>query len=224
MISFIVAYKNLIANRPENSEGFLEMMDEYIDNSVECIVSDYGSNDGIKDILTSYDIKYIYTEPNPGQWLNIPKCYNHATIVAKNPIIAPLGMDFRFEEDLIYNCINFFDRLGQCIIRPTCLHLDKHGNADHETFSPYLILKETLLKSRGWDERMHGWGKEEDDLIWRIYKYMKLFIFNIKGIRYIHKWHPPTFRNRYNVDNSQNYIYAKENDKTKGASVKNSYW
>jgi len=226
MISFIVAARDLFITRKKITEDFLEMMNSILmrNRGAECIYSDYGSIDGCKEIIESYPhIRYLYTAPNDGQWLNISKCYNNAVANTQKFIVCPLGPDFRFNDSFMANTVTYFMSLGNIILRPQCYYLDENGRVKRMTNSPYCLLRNTIIASKGWDERMHGWGKEEDDLISRIYKYQQLHEVRIRGFGYTHLYHDNTWAEEWDKTTT-NADIANENFKNNGANLINSYW
>ena len=228
MISFIVVYKDLLVNRPKITTDFFLMMNSILDRNrgCECIICDYGSEDNIQTFLNgqSKGFRYIYVEPNEDQWINISKCLNAGIFHARKPIVAPIGPDLRFENILIDNVITLFRILGNFVLRVQCFKLNEENKLHKITYSPYFFLKEDVLKSRGFDERMYGWGKEEDDLIERIFKYQNLMEAKIRGIIYTHVWHPETLREKYDTTDNMNSKIMYENIKNNAKNAVNSYW
>jgi len=228
MISFIVVYKDLLVNRPKIIRDFFKMMNIILDKNrgCECIICDYGSEDDIQTFLNeqSKGFRYLYVEPNEGQWINISKCLNAGMFHARKPIVAPIGPDLRFDGALIGNVITLFSILGSFVLRIQCYKLNEENKIDKLTYSPYFFLKSDVLKSRGFDERMYGWGKEEDDLIERIFKYQHLMVIRVRGIVYTHVWHPETLREEYDAPNNMNARIAYENVDNAAKNAVNSYW
>ena len=75
----------------------------------------------------------------------------------------------------------------------------------------------------GWDERIWGWGKEDDDIKQRINKFFHLKILTTDSFSFKHIEHPKTLQQKYDKKNN-NSKYMTENLKTFGKSVVNSYW
>jgi len=226
MISFIVAAKDLFINRKKTTEEFLEMMNSILtrNNGCECVYSDYGSIDECKEILKSYPkISYLYTKPNEGQWLNISKCLNNATVYSQKFIICPVGPDLRFENTVITNIITYFLALGNIILRPQCYYLDEKRNIKNVTNSPFVLLRNTILVCKGWDERMFGWGKEDDDIVSRIYKYQRLHVVRISGFGFTHVYHDNTWAEEWDKSD-KNLKIANENYQNNAQNLINSYW
>ena len=209
------------------TEEFFELMSSLLTiyQGCECIISDYGSIDGIKEVVTeSYPrLNYLYTQPNEEHWLNIPKCLNNAVSKTEKSIIAPIGSDFRFTEEVIERIISFFTSLGSIILRPTCHYMDENHEVSLITYSPYALLRTTVLMSGGWDERMYAWGKEEDDLLSRIIKYQNLYEVKVRGFGYVHLYHDNSFAEAWHKD-PHNTLIAQENYQNNGKNLVNSYW
>ena len=86
MISIILPYYNSLKQMRERTIQYFDMMKDFINynHNIQLIVSDYGSDDGIKDfIVDNYKMfDYVYTEPNEGQFFNISKCNNNVLIAS----------------------------------------------------------------------------------------------------------------------------------------------
>ena len=228
MISFIVVYKDLLTNRPKITTNFFKMMTAILDRNrgCECIICDYGSEDNIQTFLNEQinGFRYVYVEPNEDQWINIPKGLNAGIFNARMPIVAPIGPDLRFSDDVIRSSIDLFRILGSFILRIECFKFDKDDKFEKHTYSPYLLLKSDVLRSRGFDERMFGWGKEEDDLIERMFRYQALMEMKVRGIAYKHVWHPETLREKYDTTGNMNQQFLYENVENNAKNAVNSYW
>lgn len=225
----MVGYKNLLAVRKQSTEDFFEMMDEHLrmNRSCECLIMDYNSDDGIKEYLESYRSVHIPVVPYLHQYLNLPKCYNKAITLAKNNIIGSIGCDFRFTQHLIDGVIDLYKVLGEITLRVLMIKLNKQAKPTETSFSPYFLWKENIIASGGYDERMSGWGKEEDDIIERIFKYQKILEIHVRNLQYFHVWHNDDFRNQYDHEEilkNPNAQIMVENINTNGKNLINSYW
>ena len=231
MISFIVPYRDCLLkhDRAGNTIQFLDMMQEHLTNNygLECILCDYGSKDGIKQLIQDkYDtITYLYVRPNKGEYLNTSKCFNKAITVCLNNIIAPMGIDFRLDQTTIEQIIDFFRLLGMIIIRPHMIHMDREDEIDFVDNIPYILRKKNIYDSGGWDERFYDWGKEDDDIIQRIMKYQKLIQISIRGFGYTHMFHERSFSvtQEKKVPLEKSNIML-DNYNTNGKNLVNSFW
>lgn len=227
MISFIMVYRDLLINRPKITNEFFQMMNGILDRnrSCECIVCDYGSKENVRDYLNAFrGVRYVYVEPNKDQWINIPKGLNAGIHAARKSIIAPISTDLRFDDHLIRSVIDFYRIIGSIILRVQCFKLNEENEVHNVTYSPYFFLKSDVIESRGFDERMFGWGKEEDDLIERMFRYQKILEIKIRGMGYIHLWHPEKLREEFDTPNNPNAQLMMENISNNGLNVVNSYW
>jgi len=231
MITFLIGYRDLLINRPQYTKEFFKMMDILIDDNpnLQCIVCDYGSQDGIREYLEDHHhkSKYISVEPNPNQWINLSKCFNAGIMHAKNKIITAFGIDFRFNQNLIDGVVKLFDIIGEMILRVLIAFLNKDGSIKSFGYTPYFLPRENIIMANGWDEKMFGWGKEEDDLIERIYRFQGLLEIRVRNFNVIHLWHDNSFSSQYdNKDLSKNHnaLIMLQNIKDRGTNIKNSYW
>jgi len=225
MISYLVPYRDGLIHRRNTTFEFLEYTDRFLDSNIECIICDYNGQDKIEDILTSYKTKYLHIEPNKDDFLNSSKCLNKGTINAKNKLIAPLGIDFRINRRTLDKTIELFSKLGEVIIRPQIFMLDKDGKTGQILNTPYVLNKINILRAHGWDERITEWGKEEDDLIHRIFKYQKILHLSVKGMGYFHIYHDRSWAEECDEKLGDiNLFIAEENGKDNGTNLINSYW
>lgn len=224
----MVPYKNCLLNeRKEFVLPFLTRMQELmeVNNMCTTVVCDNGSEDNIKELVSQYNrIDYLYVESNEGQFLNISKCYNKATYLTNNPLIAPIGIDFFFNIDTIKYTINFFRSLGRIILRPDLLYYDKEGKIIDTQNVPYVIHRDDIINVGGWDERMYNWGKEEDDLILRLRAQMNMIQVSVKGFGYGHMYHDRKFSEKEEVDQGHNWEIMKDNMRHGAKNLVNSYW
>jgi len=231
MISFIVPYRDCLIqqDRAGNTIQFLDMMQKHLKTNygLECIICDYGSKDGIKELLEDkYNaITYLYVKPNEGQYLNQCKCFNKAITVCLNNIIAPLGIDFRLQQPCIEQIIDMFRLLGMIVLRPHMIHKTEDDEVDFIDNVPYILRKKNIYDSGGWDERFHTWGKEDGDIIQRIMKYQNLIQVSLRGIGYIHIYH----QRGYSKEEEAVDVFGKsdimlDNYENDGKNLVNSFW
>lgn len=189
------------------------------------IICNYGSEDHIEEVIKEYPhITLLSVKPNEGQFINICKCFNKAVGFTTNPIIAPLGIDCFFEQHVIESTINMFRSLGAVILRLEVLYVDAEGKVYNRANPAYALLRPTILDIGGWDERMYNWGKDEDDLIWRIRKKMGLIQVSVKGFGYLHRWHERGFSKKEEVLQGHNFEIFQDNIANDAKNLVNSYW
>ena len=230
MINFIVPYKNALITRKENTIGFLEMMENCLEEYPEnkCFICDYGSTDGILELIDSYSkIEYVYTKPNPDDFLNMSKCFNNVVYNYCHPdsLVAPLGIDFRMEPITIKYINNFFEKLGIIILRLQLNCFDKEGYLTSlvPNYTPYVLHRQSIIIAHGWDERIFEWGKEDDDILTRIVNRQKIVHISVLGVGYDHVWHD---RSWAESGDKSNYAYkiCYDNDMNDGKNMVNTYW
>ena len=228
MITYIVPYKNCLINeRKDLVRPFLKNMQDLMEINGMCttVICDYGSEDNIKELVDQHDrIHYLYVEPNEGEFLNTSKCFNKATIMTSNPLLAPLGIDLFFGTEVIKHTINFFRALGKIVLRPDLVSYDQEGNITHRSNVPYVLNRDNIISVGGWDERMYNWGKEDDDIILRIRLQLDMIEVLVRGFGYGHAWHERDFSKKEEVSQGHNYKIMLDNKEHDGKNVKNSYW
>ena len=209
-------------------EPYLEMMDRHMENySIQSIFLDYGSTDETREIAKRHKSEYIYIEPNEGESCNIPKCFNKGILHARHNIIAPINIDFRFDGDLIEGIVKYFLKDDDIILRIKISKPNKTGEIFSVTYAPYVLNKKHIFAFGGWDERIWGWGKEDDDIIERIKKFGKIpqRLANMIEFKYTHIWHESDWwaefdQNRPNKNNK----FVDDNLKNHSKFLKNTTW
>jgi predicted glycosyltransferase involved in capsule biosynthesis len=86
----------------------------------------------------------------------------------------------------------------------------------------HVYNKDIIMKLRGYDERIHGWGKEEDDMIERAKRSYRVKLLPGEKCIY-HLNHSKAFSDKYNVD-MHNFNVLFDNIIYKGKNAVNSYW
>ena len=228
MITYIIPYRNCLLNKRKDTVlPFLNMMQELMELNGMCttVICDNGSEDNIREVVAQYNrIRYLYVEPNEGQFLNTSKCLNKATLLTNNPLIAPLGIDFFFGIETIKYTIDFFRALGRIILRPELLYYNEKGEIENKANVPYVIHREDIMGIGGWDERMFNWGKEDDDLILRLKSQKGMIEVLVKGFGYSHIWHDRSFSEKEEMEQGHNWEIMKDNMRTGGKNLLNSFW
>ena len=70
---------------------------------------------------------------------------------------------------------------------------------------------------------MFGWGKEEDDLISRIYRYQQIHVVKVHGFGFTHMYHDNSWAEDWDKS-ERNLKIAHENYQDNGKKLINSYW
>lgn len=228
MITYMIPYKNcLMNNRKIFVYPFLTRMQELMEMNGMCtaVICDNGSDDNIKEAVSQFDrIHYLYVEPNEGEFINQCKCFNKATFMTTNQLLAPLGIDFFFGIETIKYTIDFFRALGKIILRPDLLYYDEKGDISDRQNVPYVLHRDEVIAIGGWDERMYNWGKEDDDIILRMRTQRDIIEVMVRGFGYGHLYHERTFSEKEEVEQGHNWEILKDNIRNNGKNVKNSYW
>jgi len=230
MITFLTIYKNASQLREETTINYLEHVNNHVSmaQSLEFIICDYGSTDDIKTLLEDYpNITYLYIEPNKGEFLNMAKCLNGGCFVAKNSIIAPFGIDMRVNPMSIDRICKTFFSLGDIVLRPTMIKWGKNNQPEHMTYTPYLMRRHIIMELGGWDERMVGWGREDDDIMERALKYEDNYEVKLRGVGfgYGHVWHKTDYADiNDKQEENPNAVFARQNAEDNGKNMVNSYW
>jgi len=226
MITFIASVKDMLIVREKATIGYLEMMDRFIDQfkSIQSIVADYGSKDGFADVIKNYKSEYVFVPPNPDQEINVSKCYNACMPVARCNLIAPVNPDFRWGKELIEGVVLAFLRYDRVILNIKGERVNDKGQPiGQHTFSPHVLTSQDIINCGGWDERIWGWGKEDDDIKQRISFFFRIPSLTTESFSFKHIEHPKTLQEKYDKKNN-NGDHMTENLKTYGKSVVNSYW
>lgn len=230
MITIILPYYNSLKQHPDRTKKYFDMINNYlgINNDLQFIVSDYGSNDDIKMFIKRYPrFRYIYTEPNEGEFFNISKCCNNALKIAKNNIIFTNGIDWRYNYNFLQYVMEMYRKLGEMTLEVPITVLRESGDFEKFIHTP-IFLRRFLIYAGGWDERIFNWGQEDHDLIQSIFHFQ-----NIPIHRYIHPmynifhlWHENILYNTGGGKerNKDNQAILKDNIVNKRENVINSYW
>lgn len=229
MISFITSYKDCLKIRKKITIDFFKMMEDeilpYIPNS-ELIVGLYDNSDNIQERIKNEKIIFLEVEPNEDQPFNISKALNACILECNNAIVAPVAIDFRFKKELFSLVINFFVNIPEIVLRPQLAYREEDGEIDKINNVPFIVRKADVIQIHGWDERLHGWGKEDDDIISRLIDVGNLICVSLlgRGVGYEHVWHTREFTKEYDGENTYNYMIAMDNVENKGKNLVNSFW
>lgn len=225
MLTFMIPTENM--RRRGIVEPYLEMMDEHLKNytSIQSIVIDYGSTDDTKEIVKQHKSEYMYVEPNEGESCNLPKCFNRGILRAKNDLIVPINIDFTFEGDLIEGITKYFLKQYNMILRIQIQKPDKENIFSSVTYAPYVVNKRHVIMVGGWDERIWGWGKDDDDIIERIKREGKVPEVKASGFKYNHIWHEPDWwAESEKIRPNKNIKFLTDNRDNRSRNAVNTAW
>lgn len=229
IITFIVPYYNRFKQLEKRTSDFFSMMYSYLyrNKDLQLIISDYGSDDNVKQINKNFPIfDYVYTEPNEGQYFNISKCNNNALMLAKNDIIFPTSMDWIYNYSFLDFTKKTFDILNDIIFEAPVAILDKK-NEYKKFIHTSIFLKKHIIETGGWDERIYNWGQEDNDMKMSINfnQNIPLYTYTHKENCLYHVWHDNFY---YRIDgeegNKKNFSIRNENIITNRKNIVNSYW
>lgn len=204
----------------------------------EVIVSDFGSDDGTEEFVKSIGLKYVYTEPNEKEFLNMSKCLNNAIVNhAKHNIISPSGTDFIYPNNFgkvvesLYNNFNKNKEGYKCMMvmpREFDIDIDSYQLLERTNSFNYVFTKEMYYAVGGFDERIHDWGGEDVDIRKRfaeIYGEKNVCVKYPDDMILLHIKHPLDYEKKFrNSAHKNNMKIIKENLKTKGQNIVNSYY
>lgn len=230
MISIILPYYNSLKQMRERTISYFDMINDYInhDKNLQLIISDYGSDDDILDVLKKYEkFNYVYTEPNEGEFFNISKCTNNALTLARNELIFTNGVDWVYNYDLLSMIMNTFIGNDNIIFEPPIVILKEDGEFEKFIYTN-VMPKKLIIKAGGWDERIFNWGQEDHDLIDYVFNTNPVSIirFTDKTNTIIHQWHDNKLYKigRKKEGNEKNMEIKKENMNNNRKNMINSYW
>lgn len=194
-------------NRLSHLKKTLEknICDNLVYENLEFILLDYNSTDGLenwaKNDLKNYIekgiLKYYRTsEPNS---FHRSHSRNVAMKLASGDIVCNLDADNFLGEDFAFY-VNFSFSFNKEVFMTSGFKNGSYGKV--------CVRKEHFLKIRGYDERMSGWGYEDDDL------YFRLNLLGLNQINFLEKeftefiGHPleDSFKNDKNISNITNIL------------------
>lgn len=230
MITVILPYYNSLKQMRQRTIEYFDMVEDYIkyNGNLQLIISDYGSDDDIKDVVKHYKIfDYVYTEPNEGEFFNISKCNNNALRIARNDLIFTNGVDWRYSYAFLKMVMNMFAIHGDIILEPSIAILNQDKSLK-KFIHTNILSKKLIIKAGGWDERIYNWGQEDHDLINFMFftnKISKIRISN-KEITIFHLWHENKLYEEHGGKerNKINLGIAKQSFLEKRVNAVNSYW
>lgn len=210
---------------------YFDMVKYFIqhNNNIQLIVSDYGSDDGIRDfIVNNYKMfDYVYTEPNDGQFFNISKCNNNTFRYLRNEIIFTNSIDWRYDYELLEYIDQHFKTLGDMVFEVPILVLDENNHYKRYIHLP-VFLKKHIMMVGGWDERIFNWGQDDRDVMQSIFFLLDVVIYRVtdKKNQIFHLWHEPKLYNEHGAkkQNIKNLEFLNDNIRQRRKNAINSYW
>jgi len=237
MISIIIQTKNIRTGFRKRITDITFPIYKQLKNC-EVIVSDFGSDDGTEEFVKDIGLKYVYTEPNEKQFLNMSKCLNNAIVNhAKHDIISPSGTDFIYPNNFgkavesMYNNFNknkFGYKYMMVTPREFDFDIDGYQLMERTNSFNYVFTKKMYYIVGGFDERIYDWGGEDVDIKKRFQEVIgeeKVCLKTPESMILLHIKHPQDFEKKCrNKIHKNNMKIVKENLDTKGQNIVNSYY
>jgi len=220
-VTFIIPVFNLFKNDETAKRAIRGLYNYKQLRDCDIIVSDYGSTDRTRELIESFELKYIYTEPNEGEEFNYCKCGNHGISVAKTKYICVLGVDWIIDPRVPGMIVEGFKKFKNHILQ---IQSNELKDSDKRIiFNQVFYERCHLILCKGYDERFNRWGNEDNDLLKRCCKTNHLHKKKISNKTLArHITHPYVWRKK--KYESSNIYHMKDNDKNGNKNVKNSYW
>jgi len=230
MITIVYATKNILERRPNLVLNSFKSI-QRLEGDYEVLVSDYGSNDGIKETCEEFGFRLIHTEPDPGVDFCIAKCYNHGIQEAKGDIIWPMATDMIISQDSISLIEDAFKVTKEEIIGLTQVFHWKHDEMDlfpmrsEWRWMPTYKKKNALFVG-GYDERFKVWGHEDIDFIARMNEKLKIQQIFIESVLCLHQWHGKEHQDSIELQEggNPNAVFFDDNRENNSKNMVNSYW
>jgi len=149
----------------------------------EVIVVDYGCPQGTYQYCRSLNLEkliVIKVEHNADVF-NVSRARNVGANLVNNDAMAFVDCDVEIGEDWLADCLCGLDggRVG-------VIHCKR---MTHGTGGTFATLSELYKKTRGFDERLRGWGIEDGDFIQRVKQFKPHALFDPKLIKHIDHSH-----------------------------------
>ena len=202
MITILYIYRNKDLERVKKS---LDSLSNQTTKDFQIVFVDYGSDDFYKNALSELivqypNINYIYSYHNQQPWsrakaLNIGIKHVNTEFV----FVSDIDMIFRYDFiEKLYSLKN--DELSVCF---SVGFLDEKESKQNKSFESYKIKKRSgigaeglslfsvkaLKKIGGFDEFLHFWGAEDEDIHSRLVNLGLQKQFYHQEILMLHQWH-----------------------------------
>ena len=212
LLSVIVPLRNRAGYRLENCLRSLRWQDLKPVESIEIVVSDFGSNEDLRQetesVAKQYQAKVVYTETQ--EIWNRSRALNFGIQNASGKYLLCTDVDIIFEPNFMGTLINEqlqFDNKGFLLCG--CRDLPEDLPEQTWTFEDYPMLKSRaafrkklgtgacqmaistfFFEVRGYDEKYLFWGMEDNDMRFRagLFGLEERWVQNKTSM--LHQWHP----------------------------------
>jgi glycosyltransferase involved in cell wall biosynthesis len=207
MITILYPYRDRELSRIKRS---LDSLSEQSNKNFNVLFVDYGSepelSKSVKELLSSYDfVKHIYSYHCNQPWSRA-KAINIGLKQVETEYVFVSDIDMIFKRNFIEIVQHLKDPMVSVYFKVGFLsQLESRKNLPFEDYKISFSSKpgaqglslfpvEALKKVRGFDEFLHFWGAEDEDVHSRLLQIGYEVIFYEKEILLLHRWHP-TYRN-----------------------------
>ena len=180
----------------------------------EVIVSDYGSTDteGVREAIEALGARYVYT-PTDGRWSRT-RALNAGFAASTGRVLVATDADMVFsprafevigrhvldqtDSGLLLQCRDLPPGWSDLDIEERGLHWEEFERVARRRprwgmGGMMAVSRETFLKVRGYDERMHTYGGEDIDFANRVRRAGNRLVWvEHPDVRMYHMWHPST--------------------------------
>lgn len=220
-LTFIIPVFNLFKNEETINRAIRGLHSFKQLKDCDIIVSDYGSTDKTKELIESFELNYLYTEPNEGEEFNYCKCGNNGIAHAKTKYVIVLGVDWIIDDKVPEMILRAFKNDYTHVFQ---IKSNELKDTDKRViFNQVFYRRIHILLAGGYDERFKKWGNEDNDLLSRVLKTNKLHKrLTSEKILAKHITHPYVWRKQKNEE--ANLYVFKDNQKNGNSNIINSYW
>lgn len=198
--------------------------------SDDVFLVDYNSDDGIKDICKECGIPYHNVKKTKGIKFHISKCFNRAIFESKYRYVVPVNFDCIYPYNFSMFIELFFKKHdpSKHLLFVRMLDLDEKGKIYERGGAVTIYHRPSIIKARGWDERIGGGLRSYVD------RYIVIMMEYSLGMKtYIHPTYYVLHRKHDQREIVQETITFDFVDQLKGLkrnikkfrkNVRNSYW
>ena len=207
MITILYIFKNKDSLRVKRS---LESLSQQTEQGFKVLFVDYGSNTPYKEdvakLVSQYDfVDYHYSYHCDQAWSRA-KAINIGLRMVATPFVFIADIDMIFRNDFVAKLHSLKDENKSIYFKVG--FLSEQETAKEKKFEAYSIEHESkegakglslfplkaLMAIRGFDEFLHFWGAEDEDIHQRLCHYGLTEQFYTAEILMLHQWHL-TYRN-----------------------------
>lgn len=207
MITILYIYKNKDTFRVKRS---LESLSQQTDQRFQVLFVDYGSNAAFKEeiskVINAFDfVKYHYSYHCEQAWSRA-KAINIGLRLINTPFVFIADIDMIFRNDFvaklhqlknnnqsIYFKVGFLNQKESTEIKDFDQYTIQYESSEGAKGLSLFPLK-ALIEIQGFDEFLHFWGAEDEDVHQRLQHYGLTEVFYNKETLMLHQWHL-TYRN-----------------------------